>query len=261
MTTKTTQTLCVVDSWLNAVSIPHEITENPPAIAVKATNGSEIVFNLENDDSIQNVLSRDYEKALGQFHQITSKAGYGTPNPSSRPVAKQKQIRNDIDLSIARHSEFRKAPDLPKEVLDSYNKVIKIAIYKFYSKNFTLLKQLGYEKDDLYSYALIWTHNFHHKYRLPFGTQAQNNNYLAQHLNQRFFNALTFLKRQFDGTFLEENDVNLFLVPEANHDLDDYLETLPVAAALDKLENLIKSGTLDKSTEALARTKIQQLTT
>lgn len=248
-------------SWLSACKIPHKVKNNPLGISISGINGGEISVPIEEEGVVQNVLSKDFGLALSTFHQYTSQAGYGTPNPTSRPIAKAKQIRNDIDLSIARHSEFRKAPNLDATTMKTYEKVVKTAVYKFFTKNFKMLKLLGYEKDDLLSYAWIWTHNFHHKYRLPFGTKAQNDNFLAQHLNQRFFNALAFLKRQFDGTFLPEEDVEVLLNPVAHDDLDDYLSSLPTEAAIDKLENLIKSGTLDKSTVAVAKAKIAQLAT
>lgn len=124
------------------------------------------------------------------FHQITECAGYGRPSIVDRGKAPEGKLNyvEHFDLIVMRHCEFRRVPNPSPEVFKSYQRTLNTVTRHFYQTNWEFCMAVGLELDDLMTYAMVWTCNFHGQYELSEdrARNADNQKLLYRHLQQRF---------------------------------------------------------------------------
>jgi hypothetical protein len=257
MTTRQTQALCVLDSWLTASGIEHTIQPTNPEVKVRTKDKSAYLEYSVSDLDLQSLLSTDPDLSLPEFHTLTQPAGYGKPIPVSRQHNFPKGNAKDFFLTIIRHKEFRNAPDLDNDTIKKYHRIITNCAYAFKNRHYQILQDMGIEFKELYHWGLIWAHNFHHKYRALFASEETNQCYLAQHIKQRFGNALVFIEIQHKNSFVETSRMEEAYIPEPI-DLEEELACVPPNILIPKLIKIAKSK--DPSVKELAQNLIRKLT-
>lgn len=163
--------IAVLLSWLKAVGEPGILEGRE----IKTSKGS---FSVDDYN-----LAALAANGLEEFHKVTQKLGVGQPIPVNRGVLPQPKDL-DFDLVAFRHTEYRAAPDLTVEELSKYNKCISNCVNLFYRANKPLLGVYGMGKEDLRTYAIVWTANFCHRYQKD--NDSENKKLLTSHLKQRF---------------------------------------------------------------------------
>lgn len=206
----------IVRSWLTACGIPHDRGSRQGVdLVVKSKNGksfdvSVVKGTVPPADTLVIAapdLTGKRSRAFSAFHRITIAAGYGEPIPVDRQedptkangeVFRPRFNEAEFDLVAFRHREFRKCPNPTPQEWRDYMSVIEVAIRRFYSTNYTLLKQQGMELQDLTSYAMVWAVNYIKLYVDSEKDLEQNRKLMHAHLKQRFaeFRALLYKKGQ-----------------------------------------------------------------
>jgi hypothetical protein len=204
----------ITRSWLTACGIPHDKGGRSGVdLVVKASNGSSFDVAIIKDTTPPSgcivvpasELTGKRSRAFAAFHRITSAAGYGLPIPVDRqedpigPDGKPFRPRFDeaeFDLVAFRHREFRKCPDPSPEEWKDYMSVIEVAIKRFYTTNYTFLKQNGMELQDLTSFAMVWATNYIKLYQDSTKDIIQNRKLMHAHLKQRFSEFRTLLYKK-----------------------------------------------------------------
>ena len=201
--------VAVLDSWLTAAKIPHAVSQTPGHdFTVQMAMGEplEVAVSFPGAPmppspkalvvASEELLDLNPAKAIAAFHKVTEAAGHGKPVPVSRGrMHGKKESYGDFNLVVMRHHEFAQAPDLSPETYKMYEPIIASVCAKIFRSHRSLLYRVGIELDDLKQYAMIWTTNFMHKYRLVKHEQ-QNGGLLTAHLRQRFYNLLTAAEKK-----------------------------------------------------------------
>lgn len=112
------------------------------------------------------------------------------------PVPEEKlSYKENFELVAMRHREFRKVDNPTTEELLVYAPVIEKAISRFVFVNRSLMSRFGLEREDLRTYAQVWTCNYLGLYRLPGGV-LENGGKLYAHLFQRLANFVDLLVKK-----------------------------------------------------------------
>lgn len=112
------------------------------------------------------------------------------------PVPEEKlSYKENFELVAMRHREFRKVDNPTTEELRVYAPVIEKAISRFVFVNRNLMGRFGLEREDLRTYAQVWTCNYLGLYRLPGGV-LENGGKLYAHLFQRLGNFVDLLVKK-----------------------------------------------------------------
>ncbi len=215
---KNAQAVRVAHSWLRAVNVPATDSARPGCdIAVKCADGAviDVALVLSFEDELPDsaglvVLAGDManpnlDVAFEALHVITEEAGYGRPVPVDRGP-RIRVYGDDFFLVCARHTEFRRAPDMPSEKQKKYAPLVARACRSFFAKNAKLCAMHGYEVQDLTTYAWTWTNIFVHSYEVRKETNAQGDD------NERLFTK--YMKDQFFHLFKQMLDANKKLFPD-----------------------------------------------
>ncbi len=176
--------LTILVSWLESTRTPHQIAKGDPQVDILI--GGVPIFL---DDSKVEALLAPVEDAMTAFWDITEKAGVGKPHPQFRPQHKGAlAVHEDNDLVAMRHTEFRRVPNQP-EIFNrqDYKKIVNWAAGRFYRFNKQQLMRLGYELEDLKTYAWLYTMNFHGLWRDVTADDEKNGKALCNYLHQKFF--------------------------------------------------------------------------
>lgn len=204
----------IARSWLTACGIPYERGHRSGVdLVVKASNGSSFDVAIIKDTTPPGgcivvpaaEMTGKRSRAFAAFHRITAAAGYGLPIPVDRqedPVGADGKVfrprfdEAEFDLVAFRHREFRKCPNPSPEEWKDYMSVIEVAIKRFYSTNYTFLKQQGMELQDLTSFAMVWATNYIKLYQDSTKDLVQNRKLMHAHLKQRFSEFRTLLYKK-----------------------------------------------------------------
>lgn len=222
--------------------------------------------------------------SLPVFHQMTEAAGYGKPLPFSRGEYK-KVYRNDFFLAAVRHREVRDAPDPPKEVVAALSPITKREIRFFFNKTRGLCGLLGFEQEDLQTFAMIWTITYIHRYWLRTETHkggSDNKRLYGRFLRQRFGHLGHCMRRLHkpwvpdkavvDAT-LESNDEDAdhTVEPESNgsvkrrkSEAKQRLEAMLASAdkpkTIERLQEILSGSVYDSATKRSAKQVLNRLT-
>lgn len=257
---KKKKALTILVSWLEATRTPHQVKQGDPQVDVLI---GDTPFRITEE---MLVLTGAIDAALPVFWMITERAGVGKPKPTFRPQFKGALLpHEDNDLVAMRHTEFRKVPNNPEVFLrEDYAKIVSWAVSRFYRFNRLQLKQLGYEPEDLRTYAWMYVMNFHGLWRDVKATDTKNGSALCNYLQQRFFTdfrklidrksqnvlvdaetvaiAMNFdVAPQWDGENNGQRPTATAVSIEKQEDLADEFENLPVKVQMNKLTKFLKT--------------------
>jgi hypothetical protein len=158
----------------------------------------------------QDVVSLDSAIATAAFHQVTAAAGRGTPSVIDRGhcptrvtyagAVTERLYREHDDLVVFRHRLFRRVPNPPPEIYARFDGVIRGTCRKFARSNERIMRYIGWDQDDLKSYAQVWTAIFWATARiLDPARENENEALLYGYLRQRFVE----LHQQLEGRRLQ----------------------------------------------------------
>lgn len=190
-------------SWLDAVEIPYQRgTKEGVDLVVEASDGRSVPVavvagsaTLPADEKLiilnaARLTNRDLRISFAEFHVLTTSAGYGEPKPVDRgtpPEKKKLSIEeNPVDV-LARHREFRTAPNPSEKDFAPYMRVIKATAKHFHNVNRKICLLAGYDEEDCTTYAMLWATSFLHHTKLVDPQQPDaNQRMLLKMLRQRF---------------------------------------------------------------------------
>lgn len=247
------QAIRTLFSWARATGIGCRKSLRAGCDAVlRCADGSELEVALvmavgEAPADILAVLAKELaspkmDVALKAFHVLTEAAGHGSPTPVDRGV-KPKVYGDDFFLIAARHTEFRRAPNLSAEQIATYTGVVQRGCRTFAARNGKLLALHGYEVQDLETFAWIWTHNFVHGSEVQ-TTGDDNQRLLTKALRDQFFFFFTKLQLAQRAQFPDPDTVHICLrgqIFDENHDIEKYssdprLDAMPAGVQEDSDE-------------------------
>lgn len=197
--------LCLITACLESARIKYrlELADSHDFVMQKL-DGSELKVQVEEGEgqnadfvriSLQTLLKGTGSEVNNLFLGLTSKAGYKCRAPINRGITPplspgRKSTRpygDDHDRVIMRETVFRKVPDPTPEVYTELNPVIMTCVRFFYNANRKICLRLGYEIQDMKTYAQVWTANFWSTSRVLMPKTAdENQKLLYRFLRQRF---------------------------------------------------------------------------
>lgn len=189
-------------TWLDVARIPYRLTnEGPHDLIVECSNGGPMPVRVslvpENGGpdhysvSVQEMINRNDNVSTAAFARLTAAAGYGRVNPLVRcasPLSKKLNTDDHFELVAMRHTEFRRVPNPTNQQLESHKTTIDKAINRAQSIHYNLFARNGLDKEDLRTYAQIWTCNFLGLYNIKAEGYKDNERKLYAYLCQRFSN-------------------------------------------------------------------------
>lgn len=233
----------VTRSWLAAVNVPATISKAGGCdISVTASDGQkiEVAFVDSLDGPLPDIdclvvlaaeaASYKKEVALAAFHVITEVAGYGRPIPVDRGTAPSHQqvYGKELFLAASRHTEFRMAPNISREVAAEFATTVMWACRSFFARNTKLCLMHGYQVEDLMTYAWVWTHIFAHRHRIAKPTHKlgdDNQRLLTAYMKHRFGEFRLCLVKQGRSTLPSPDIAQIALmgrVFDANESIERY---------------------------------------
>ncbi len=231
---KKKRALTILVSWLEATRVPHQLKKDDPEVDILI---GETPISIDNDAAF--ALVNGIDSALPVFWSITEKAGVGKPRPIFREQLVGSLLpHQDNDLTAMRHSEFRKVPNNPEVFLrEDYQKIVTWAATRFFKFNRVLLKNLGFELNDLKTYAWLYVMNFHGLWRDVYATDKKNGGDLCNYLQQRFFGDFKrLMDRKAKNVLIDTETVamamNLDIVAQINVDSGLNRSVVNVASAM-----------------------------
>lgn len=197
--------LCLITACLESARIKYRIElAGVHDFVMQKLDGTELRVQVEEGESqdpevvrisLQTLLKGTGSEVNNLFLSLTSKAGYkcrapinrGTPQAMAPGRKSARPYGDDPDRVIMRETVFRKVPDPTPEVYETLNPVIMTCVRFFYNANRKICLRLGYEIQDMKTYAQVWTANFWSTSRvlLP-KTADENQKLLYRFLRQRF---------------------------------------------------------------------------
>lgn len=259
---KKKRALTVLVSWLEATRTPHQIKQGDPQVDILIGDSP---FQISENTALG--LIGTIDSALPVFWSMTEAAGLGKPKPQFRPQFTGALLpHEDNELVAMRHTEFRKVPNNPEVFLrEDYQKIVSWAVSRFYRFNRPQLNRLGYEMDDLRTYAWMYVMNFHGLWRDIHASDKKNGSALCNYLQQRFFTDFRKLVDRNSQNVLVDTEtvalaMNFDIVPqwdkddnqsdhrsqtavsiEKQEDLQDEFDNLPVKIQMDKLVKFMET--------------------
>lgn len=237
---KKKRALTILVSWLEATKTPHKILNDNPAIDVLI---GDTPFQITDDAAIG--LTGAIGSALPVFWEITERAGAGKPRPTFRPQFTGALLpHEDNDLVAMRHTEFRKVPNNPMVFLrEDYQKIVSWAVSRFYRFNRVQLSRLGYETDDLRTFAWMYVMNFHGLWRDVHASDKKNGGSLCNYLQQRFFTDFRkLIDRKAQNVLVDTETVamamNFDIVPQWDRDDNQAGRRSQIAVSIEKTDDL-----------------------
>jgi hypothetical protein len=181
----------VLTSWLDSLKIPYRLTSDSTiavgdlAFRLYDSQAKGMEFASQRLVDVREMASCSPRVSLGAFWSITEAAGYGKPDPMRS--SHQANRRQQAGFSALRLAEYAQAPDLSKEILETYQPVILATVNSFYfSWNKSLrLRKASLSREDLLNAGIIWATNFHHRYRR---SSIEDNRRLLRHYIQQRIN-------------------------------------------------------------------------
>ncbi len=261
---KKKKALTILVSWLESTRTPHQIKLGDPQVDILI---GDTPVSIDEETALGLIGTPD--TALPVFWKITESAGVGKPEPKFRAQFTGSLLpHEDNELVAMRHTEFRKVPNNPEVFLrQDYQKIVSWAVSRFYRFNRTQLSQLGYEIEDLRTYAWMYVMNFHGLWRDVHAHDKKNGSALCNYLQQRFFTDFQkLIKRNAQNFLVDIETAELALdftvalqrndnagggnsasypvavsAPKPTDDLEQEFQELPVAIQMEKLVNFMKT--------------------
>jgi hypothetical protein len=131
-------------------------------------------------------------------------------NRGPEPIIKARS-KDEIDLVVFRHMEFRRVPDPDPVRLQYYESTITSTAATFYRRNRNLCTDSMYEIDDLKTFAYVWTCNFIGLYELPSDAEDQNLKLLRTYIGQRFNELRKLLWKKGRNVFAHYDEAAILL--------------------------------------------------
>jgi hypothetical protein len=203
--------MTVTRSWLRAVKIPFRNAMRSTNLMITGKNGREVEFDISR--YADELSSTQAEISIAAFGRITETLGYGALSPVDRgdEPSRKEIYGQDVFLSASRHREFRLAPDLTASQIAEYETQIARECRRFYARNRNLVNSYSYELQDLRTFALIWVHNFVHRFALDqkdFIHTDDNQRLFTRYLRQRFSELLCHMSKERVESFTSFDFVN-----------------------------------------------------
>lgn len=203
----------VMKSWLSASNVPI-LPGSVGDFAIQKSDGQKmevVVASTIQDprpltaDALVTILAPEVTHpnrtiALSAFHTVTEAGGYGKPTPVERGPEPEQRIsyQEDFELVVMRHREFRNAPNPIPGELEKYERVVMNVCWWLYRANRPFFESMGYEAEDLKSYAQVFATNFLHKYKIDESkvTNSDNERLMTNHLKQRLVELIAVAKKK-----------------------------------------------------------------
>jgi len=195
----TSRAMAIMASWLKGAEVPHRVEVESSTVWVGDTS-----YRIVDGPASEQCLSAselEGENGLKVFESAVQRAGF-QPKPIFRGTLDKEYFsaKDDWDLVAMRHREFRVAPDPTPEDWKRFRPVAEVAARKFCRMNPGLCQRLQFEYEDVLQYALLWTVNFLHKYRLLQDSGTENERLLMAHLRQRYAELAKLMEKRDANT-------------------------------------------------------------
>lgn len=188
----TTETAIIqLRTWFRAVGIVTENPERTGCLVVTDASGTKVEIVVDGDHgmvvSSKDILGRKVQHALTAFRRIQEALGYEPKDPVNRGTTPVKKLGNneDFDLAAFRHTEFRRVPNDPA-ALERYADTIKNSVIRAFRIRRDSWNAMGFDKDDLTTYARVWATSYVGLYELRFSSHRDNCKLMFRYINQRF---------------------------------------------------------------------------
>ncbi len=179
-----------LSACLLSVGVGNEVVPTKDAVMV---NGQTVPMT---EDLAKALLSRDRQVADTAFADLTERLGLGRLKAVDRgaPRVYEREGRtstrpygDDPDSVVMREKIFRSVPNLPPQLYERLDPMITLCCRFFYRANTKLCLTLGYDLDDLKTYAQVWATNFWSVSRnITPASDDENMKLLYRALRQRF---------------------------------------------------------------------------
>lgn len=215
ISTRTAAAFRVFRSWLRAIGVPF----SAPLVVEDVK-----VAMADPDDELEEgyliipaalAASPTIPEAMEAFHALTEHLGKGRPVPVDRGAAPNRAevYGKDAFLSLSRHREFRRAPDLTGERAAFYKGEAKKYARGFVSSNRKLCAAHGHEACDIETYAFMWATIFAHQGEVS--SPEDNRRLLWHYFRQRGAALYKFLVKKGRETFPDPAEAYMALTGEA----------------------------------------------
>jgi hypothetical protein len=200
-------------SWLDASNVAYKVDGTNITI-------NNVAIDLD-DKTVGSLLSTNLEAGIGDYKKLLKLAGVDgeVVLPVDRGVSPIKKVYDDPILARFRHREFRTAPN-NEGFLRNHNRVIERECRIFQSKNRRLCAELGYEFEDLRSYAQVWATTFAHRSAVMVEGD-DNDKLLTRYLRQRFTELFNSLVAERRGSLPEKGVIDALQAVQADDDVDE----------------------------------------
>lgn len=225
----------VTRSWLRACQLPYVETQG---FTLLDSTGAEVTVGFTQGEpyiedialSVDSMAHPRKDVVLTEFHTLTELLGHGKPIPVDRGeavnISKDRGSESAVFLAVCKHREFHLAPDLQPHKYHQYKRVVNVATQRFVNKNWKLMVDSAYDKEDLEAFCWIWITIYVHKYEVQYPINDDNNRLASKYLTDRFsalFLALIRLSGR-NNVVRQEDDAKAALAFDvgAKHQIDAY---------------------------------------
>lgn len=185
--------ICLLTATLDSLHVPYQVTGDDRLIIGDQFH---VQFVMEKPKPISTglqmrphvILSQNLSTFNWGLNKLLTGAGFEQAHWHGRgPPPKTRVYGDDMDRVIFRESVFRRTINPAPEIWADLKNVIDIRSKVFWRINERLCVSLGFDLDDLMTYARVWTVNFWCTGRKvePLGP-SENKKMLQNFLNQRF---------------------------------------------------------------------------
>jgi hypothetical protein len=119
--------------------------------------------------------------------------------------------RDGEDLIIFRHNTFARAPNPTPDQILVYQNVVGMATKVYWKRNRWLLKRLGFEYDEVLTYAWVWATSYIAHYETPPPEGDTNQKLVHSFLKQRFYELWVRMRRQLTELNRPAEDIAIAL--------------------------------------------------
>jgi len=151
------------------------------------------------------ITGRRVDHAMEAFRGLCERLGWkNLPPPVDRGKIPQKRVaaKDDFDLRVLRHRDFHRVPNPAPHRLESYKKMMEYELVTFVYRNQDLCRNIGFDVDDLRTYAQVWVSIFIGRDEIKAeegrDTHAENQKKARSYVRQRLFEMSELIRRKRD---------------------------------------------------------------
>lgn len=199
-------------TWLETNKV--QVTDIPDELAIKVldSNRNEVIVDMtingksSYDGDIQvaweKIRHKNLDIAEATFDDLLKTLGFA----KKASIRRRTNLEPNFDSYVFRHKEFERSPNPPEYVLKEYMPIIKQSANRFYYAAKHQYFLAGLEFDDILTYAIMFTVNFHANFRVLSPTKQDNFKLLRVHLAQRLaaLNKRLYNRARDLGCFVHE---------------------------------------------------------